>query len=103
MLIMSFIMCCAAVGTLTAPLKPMGGGYELVMKKKKPMRSQALSKYICTLIFSENITSNHILMQDLLANKMIVDLYMLGLSIIDGIRGQSKGSNVVTPQFWWRT
>jgi hypothetical protein len=44
-------MCCAAVGTLTAPLKPMGGDYEHVMKKKKPMRSQALRKYIYIYIY----------------------------------------------------
>jgi hypothetical protein len=42
-------------------------------------------------------TESDVFVQDFFSNEVVIDLDMLGPSMVDGIRGESHGPEVVTP------
>ena len=71
--------------------------HEFVGQSMKPRRWQSFSEYISQLIQGRNVLDNHISIQHLFSDKMIINLYMFHASMKDRIWGQSKGQNVITP------
>ena len=86
---------------LTSPPQNQGvnGYHDFGSKKGKSGSREALSKHISQLITCGNILDLKILLQDLLTNKMAIDLDVFGAGMEYKIGGNSKCRHVVTPKF----
>jgi len=71
--------------------------FQLGFQEEKPGSGQPIGKDICNLISSRYRGDEDIPIEDLLADKVIVNFYMLGMCMKDRIGGECKGTNIVTP------
>ena len=68
---------------------------EAVPEVEEQRRRQALREHICELLCAGNVQNSKLANGYLLADKMNVQFYMLGSSVMDGIPGHVDGRNVV--------
>lgn len=68
----------------------------------KTRRRETLSKNVCQLITSCNVTNLKVMIKNSFSNKVIIHFNMLGMGMKDKIGSNGKGRNVVTPKLWWK-
>jgi len=89
--------------SLTLSFKLMGREQtnNLSRKDTKPISSVTLDEDICNLIVGVNVTNNHIFVNNLLSNKVIINFDMFGSRMKDKIRSQRHSTEIITPECRW--
>ena len=62
----------------------------------KLLSFEVLGEYVCNLLLCADINQVDVSNQDLLSNKMVVDLYVFGLRMKHWVPGQLYATKVVT-------
>ena len=72
--------------------------HEFGSKPNKPGRRKTLGKQINKLIMSGDEFNQQITPEDFLMNKVIINLNVLGLSMIHRVRSNGQSTNIITPK-----